>query len=65
MTLEEAHKKIDEEYERISGKIRIGTREGMIPKSVAVFATLSNVAEIAREEASYFSLPRKESEDDE
>lgn len=55
MTLEEAHKKLDEEYEK-NEIVNIGFRKGKVPDSVRVASALINVAEIAKSESSFFSM---------
>ena len=57
MTLEEAHKRLDEEYAR-SEIAKVGIRQGKIPDSVRVTAALISVTEIAKAESSYFSMPQ-------
>lgn len=59
MTLEQAHKMLDEEYARHE-TITIGTRKiDKIPDNVVRVATaLINVTEKAKLESSFFSLPR-------
>ncbi len=58
MTLEQAHKMLDEEYAKHE-TITIGTRKvDKIPDNVRVATALINVAEKAKLESSFFSFPK-------
>lgn len=58
MTLEQAHKMLDEEYAKYE-TITIGTRKiDKIPDNVRVATALIDVTEKAKLESSFFSLPR-------
>ena len=57
MTLEQAHKMLDEEYAK-NEVAQIGIRKGKIPDSVRVAAALINVTEKAKMESPFFSMPR-------
>lgn len=56
MTLEEAHKLLDEEYAK-NETISIGFRTGKIPNAVRVTAALISVTERAKRESPFFSMP--------
>lgn len=63
MTLEEAHKRLAEEYAKFE-TVQVGFRKGKIPDSVRVTSALIKVTEIAKSESGYFSLPKiQESEE--
>ena len=64
MTLEEAHKKIDEEYAK-NEEVTVGFRKGRVPSSTRVAMALMRVSEMAQSESAFFSLPRKENGNDE
>lgn len=61
MTLEQAHKLLDEEYAK-NEVVTIGNRKGKIPNSARVVTSLLAVTEIAKSESSYFSLSKAEIE---
>ena len=63
MTLEQAHKLLDEQYAK-NEVVTIGNRKGKIPNSARVVASLLAVTEIAKSESSYFSLGKVESEEE-
>lgn len=63
MTIEEAHKLLDEEYAK-NETVRIGFRRGKIPNEVRVAAALISVAERAKIESPFFSMPKMEGEKD-
>lgn len=59
MTLEEAHKRLDEAYAKNENiNVRFGFR-GKIHDSLRVTASLIEVAEVAKSESSLISLSRK------
>ena len=65
MTLEEAHKKLDEEYAKSDGnRIIVGVYKFRVPDSTKVAIALMQVAEIAKSESAFFELPRKENGND-
>ena len=53
MTLEEAHKMLDEEYKK-NETVEIGFKKTGIPDSVRVAAALYTVAEKANKESTFF-----------
>lgn len=55
MTIEEAHKMLDEEYAK-NETVTIGFRSGKIPDSVRVANALINVTDKAKSESSFFSI---------
>ena len=57
MTLEQAHKMLDEEYAK-NEIAKIGLRQGKIPNDVRVAAALINVTEKAKMESPFFSMQR-------
>lgn len=57
MTLEQAHKLLDEEYAK-NETVRIGFRQGKAPDAVRVTAALISVAEKAKMESPFFSMPK-------
>lgn len=57
MTLDEAHKRLEEEYAKLE-TAQVGFRKGNIPDSVRVTGALIKVTEIAKSESEYFSLPK-------
>ena len=57
MTLEEAHKLLDEEYAK-NETVRIGFRHGKVPDAVRVAAALISVTEKAKMESPFFSMPK-------
>ena len=59
MTLEQAHKMLDEEYVKIE-EITVGFRKVRVPNSVRIAMALMRVSEKAQSESVFFSLPRKE-----
>ena len=50
MTLEEAHKRLDEEYQK-NEIVQVGFRQGKIPDSTRVATALFATAEIAKSES--------------
>jgi len=61
MTLEEAHKKLDEAYKN-NEYIRCGIRKGKVPDAVRVAASLISVAEVAKMESPFFILQKEREE---
>ena len=59
MTIEEAHKRLDEEYAK-NETVTFGFRGGKVPNSTRVAIALMRVSEMAQSESAFFSLPRKE-----
>lgn len=57
MTLEQAHKLLDEEYKK-NETVRIGMRKGKIPDAVRVAAALISVTEKAKTESPFFYMPK-------
>ena len=57
MTLEEAHKLLDEEYAK-NETVRIGFRQYKIPNAIRVTAALISVTEKAKMESPFFSMPK-------
>lgn len=55
MTLEEAHKMLDDEYSK-SEIARVGLRHGKVPNCARVAAALIKVTEKAKEESTFFYL---------
>ena len=62
MTLEEAHKMLDEEYEK-GEAVQIGFRRGKVPDAVRVAGALIKVTETAKKNSPFFEFkPIKEEE---
>jgi len=57
MTLEQAHKALDEEYSK-NEIVRIGFRKGKLPDAARVTAALIIVTEKAKEESPFFSMTK-------
>ena len=59
VTLEEAHKRLDEEY-KYNRIVTLGNRRGRLPENIRVAGALIATAEIAKSECAdlYFSIPK-------
>ena len=66
MTLEEAHKRLDEEYKH-NRIVTLGNRRGRLPENIRVAGALIATAEIAKSECAdlYFSIPKMKEGDGE
>lgn len=61
MTLEQAHKLLDEEYAK-NETVEFGFKKGKVPDSVRVTIALIKVTEIAKEDSVYFIFRKIEEE---
>ena len=55
MTIDEAHKRLDEEYKN-NKTITIGIKRGKVPNAVRVAMALHNVTKIAEMESPFFNM---------
>lgn len=61
MTLEEAHKMLDEEYAK-NETVTVGFRSGKVPSSTRVAMALMSVADKAQKESAFFCLEWRDKE---